>query len=126
MDYDFPLHSILTAAPTLQIHIVPSQLKFKKLYYLLLFLCVFVDFTFAAEDKVERGKQYADEFFGPRKNVKGDNVRSTDHDDGTSNATSRSGTPDPERPHAKVASRAESGRLPSDDYNQMHGNKNLT
>jgi hypothetical protein len=126
MAYDFPLHSVLTAAPKFEIRILPSLLKYKKLYCLLLLLCVFVDFTFAAEDKVKRGKHYADTFFGPRKNVKGNNRHFTDYDDRTSNTDPRSGTPDPGTPHAQFASRADSPRLAPDNYNQMDGNKNLT
>jgi hypothetical protein len=83
MASDFPLHSVLTTAPILDIRIVPTITAYKKLFYVLLTFLVFTECTFAAEDRIERGKRFADSFFGPCNNVKGNSSRSPEHDDRT-------------------------------------------
>jgi hypothetical protein len=76
MAFEFPTSSILTAAPQLNPQMVPSLGKTTKLYALLLFLFRFSDLTFASERKIEQGKEFADIFFGPRKNLHDANTAS--------------------------------------------------
>jgi hypothetical protein len=74
MASEFPCSSILTAAPQVNPQIVPSLGKTTKLYALLLFLFCFTDVTFASEHRIEQGKEFADTFFGHRKNLHGANT----------------------------------------------------
>jgi hypothetical protein len=74
MAFALPTPSILTAAPKLDIPISPSFRKTTKLYALLLFLFCFTDLMFVSERRVEKGKEYADIFFGRSRNLHGDNT----------------------------------------------------
>lgn len=67
MTSSFPFPSVLTPAKPFEACVRPSFGRVTKLYTLFLGLICFVDLTFAYEDRVDRGKEFADTFFFPRK-----------------------------------------------------------